>query len=733
LEENQQEKYSRKSVAPSTTFINDVSGTNLVLEVNQQEKYSRKSIVPSTVFNDDISNTNVVLEENQQQNCSLQSIAMSVFNQNQSLGTQDVSNISVYNPSQFAEKFDTSKCLPTWSAEKEETSLYNSIQSAEKEEISLYNSSQSAEKEEISLCNSTQSMEKEDTSEIIKEYQLKNYSRKTIGPTSVVFTHSESLDDSMSNISLNTEESNKPKFDKTLDSEVPVSVDNQSILQSDVSIHNEEKLISKNKHQSVLLNMISDDNLNSPFRKKPKTSIVLTHSTNSPVKDQYIDNKLEIIDDISPENNVSKMDISIEHEFENDSIIQNSPEVLVVSNEGKKLDNIIVHDQMCETNIEKIVMEPSESEISKTNLNKLVKDNDIFKENEKINEENNKNNSIKVTDNISMTNHVLNSKSYSPSCCEDNTTKSICVNNINNITTDQTLQNNEKSCLVNRKRSYSNRDCAPLSCSSFMTKPNIYNNMDEDFNTDDFIQQSPIKNDVTNKSLANEQLEIGNELKESLIENESIKENLCNEVLEFLTRWNEQFIEKKLVLDKCTNKEWIFNVLDSHLILIITYSSISNNYSFLKVEDISFTSKSIAKNEIIKFGINWILSKYNPKVYKQICFTSRDVELLLKSLLGDVHYISKVMNNMSYVSDIYCVTFKDNKAQFVVHNMKCPLMVRIEITLSNIHKLSIKDVSVDCLFGNFNTKLLEEIMEDITKDHNVLQSLVEKLIKFYSH
>lgn len=88
---------------------------------------------------------------------------------------------------------------------------------------------------------------------------------------------------------------------------------------------------------------------------------------------------------------------------------------------------------------------------------------------------------------------------------------------------------------------------------------------------------------------------------------------------------------------------------------------------------------------------------------------------------------------MSYVSDIYCVTFKDNKAQFVVHNMKCPLMVRIEITLSNIHKLTIKDLSVDCLFGHFNTKLLEEIMEDVTKDCNVLQSFVEKLFKLYSH
>ncbi|XP_060850186.1 repetitive organellar protein [Rhopalosiphum padi] len=774
LEENQQEKYSRKSIAPTTVFNDDISDTSVVLEENQQEEYSRKSIAPTTVFNDDISdapisifyqsqsfdsenlsntsgvveennqieysrksvaplsvfnedamNTSEILEQNQQQNCSLQSIAMSVYNQTKSLRIENVSNISenisVYNPTQFAEKCDTSEYHPTWSAEKEETSLNNLTQSGEKEEISLY--------------NSTQSAEKEDTSEIIEEYQRKRYSRKSVGPTSLVFTHSESLDVSMSNNSLNTEESDQLKSDEALDSEISVTVNNQSNLQSDVSIHNEDKSISKSQHQSVLLNLINDDNFNSPFRKKSKKSVNLTHLIKSPAEDQCTKNELEITNDNFSENfeNVSKMDISMEHEIENDNIIHNSFEFLVDSNEGKKVNKSSVHDHMCETNKELIVMALDELEINKTNLNEFVKDNDIVKESEYINEENNKNNSIKVTDNIKATNHILTSNDHSPSCNEDKTTKTICVKDIANISSDKTLQNNEKPCLVNRKRSYSNRDCAPLSCSSFMSKPNICHSMDEDFITDDFIQQSPIKNDVINKSLNNEQLVIGNELQENLIKNESIKENLCNEVLEFLTRWNEQFIETKLVLDKCTNREWIFNVLDSNIILTITYSNISNNYSFLKVEDISLTSKTIAKNEIIKFGINWILSKYNPKVYKQICFTSRDVELLLKSLLDDVHYINKVMNNMSYVSDIYCVTFKDNKAQFVVHNMKCPLMVRIEITLSNIHKLTIKDLSVDCLFGHFNTKLLEEIMEDVTKDCNVLQSFVEKLFKLYSH
>ncbi|KAE9542759.1 hypothetical protein AGLY_002670 [Aphis glycines] len=767
LEENLQENYSKKSIAPKTVFNDDISDTSVVLEENQQEKYSRKSIIPTTVFNDDTSDASVALDDNQQEmysrksiasislfyqtqpldtenlsdtsgivkennqniysrksvapipvfnedvlnkseilektqqkNCSLQSIAMSVLNQNQSLGNEDVPNISVYNPTDLAEKCDVSEYNPTWSDEKENTSVYNSTRSAEKEELSLY--------------NSTKLAEKEDTSAIIEECQLKRYSRKSIGPTSLAFTHNETLYDSMSNNSFTTDESNETKSDKAPDSEVSVSVNNQSNVQSDTPINNEENLIPKSKHQSELLSMISDDNFNSPFRKKPKKSINLTHLTKSTVEDQCNKNEMEITNDNFSENfeNVSKMDISIEYEFKNDSIKYDSPEFLVVSDDGKTINTNIVHNHISETNKEEnIVMELDELGTNITN------------------EENNKNNSIKVTDNIRETNHILNSN-YSPSCIEDKTTKSVGIKDISNILTDETHQNNEKSCSVNRKRSYSNRDCAPLSCSSFMSKPNIHHNMGEDFITDDFIEQSPIKNDL-NKSLINEQLVIGNEPQESMIKNDSIKENLCNEVIKFLTRWNEQFIENKLVLDKCTNRQWVFNALDNNVILTITYSNISNNNSFLKVEDISFTSTTVVKNEIIQFGINWILSKYNPKVYKQICFTSRDVELLLKSLLEDVDYISKVMNNMSYVRDIYCVTFKDNKAQFVLHNMKYPLMVRIEILLSNIHKFSIKDLSVDCLFGNFNIKLLEEIMEDITKDYNVLQSLVEKLIKLY--
>jgi len=629
---------------------------------------------------------------------------MSALNQTQSLETEYVPNTSVYNLTKLAEKCDTSECSLTQSAGKGETSIYSSTQSTEKEEISLYNSAQS------------------DTSVNAEEYELKRYSRKSIGPASLVFTHSESLDNSISNNSFDIEESYEPKSEKGTSPVIPVSVNNLSILQSDVSNQYEENLIPKSKHQSVLLNIISDDNLNSPFRKKPKKSIVPTQLARPPVEDPCIKNELETIDDNISGNfeNVSKMDISmdisIEHEYKSDN------ELLVVSKEGEELNKLIVHGNMLETNEENFVMTPNELEINKTNLNELFKNHDIFEENEKKNEENNKNDSIKVTDNNIVTNHTLNLDSYSSSCSVDKTTKS-----------DETFQNNEKSCLVNRKRSYSNRDCVPLSCSSFTSKPNIHNNMEEDLNTDDIIQQSPIKNDINNMSLDNEQLAIGNELEVELIKKESIKESLCNECLEFLTRWNEQFIEKKLALDKCTNREWIFNLLDSNIILTVTYSYISNNYSLLKVEDISFTTKSITKNEIIKFGINWILSKYNPKVYKQICFTSRDVELLLKSLLEDVDFINKVMKNMSYVSDLYCVTFKDNKAQFVIHNMKCLLMVRIEITLSNVHKLSFKDLSVDCLFGNFDTKLLEEIMEDIIKDCNVLQTLIEKLFKLYSH
>jgi len=783
VKENHQNKYSRKSVAPTSVFNEDVLDTSETLEENQQQecssqsiamsdfnqtqsletenlsdtsgivkenhqnKYSRKSVAPKSVFNEDVLDTSETLEENQQQECSLQSIAMSAFNQTQSLVIENLSDTSgivkdnhqnkysrksiaptfVFNDyvldasetleeNQSADKGKISIYNSTQSAEKGETSLYSSTQSTEKGETSMYNSTQSTEKEETSLCNSTKSAEIEDTSVNVEEYEPKRYSRKSIGPASLVFTHSESLDNSILNNSLDIEES-----EKGTSPVIPVSVNNLSILQSDVSSHYEKKLIPKSKHQSVLLDIISEDNFNSPFRKKPKKSIDPTQLPRLPVEDPCIKNELETTDNISGNfENVSKMDISmdisIEHEFKSDN------ELLVVSKEGEEPNKHIVHGDMLETNKENFVMTPNELEINKTNLNELVKDNNIFEEGEKINEGKNKNDSIKVTDNNIVTNHILNSDYHSSSCSEDKATKS-----------DEMFQNNEKSCLVNRKRSYSNRDCVPLSCSSFTSKPNIHNSMEEDLNTDDIIQQSPIKNDIVNMSLDNEQLAIGNELEVELIKKESIKESLCNECLEFLTRWNEQFIEKKLALDKCTNREWIFNLLDNNIILTVTYSYISNNYSLLKVEDILFTAKTITKNEIVKFGTNWILSKYNPKVYKQICFTSRDVELLLKSLLEDVDFISKVMNNMSYVSDLYCVTFKDNKAQFVIHNMKCLLMVRIEITLSNVHKLSFKDLSVDCLFGDFDTKLLEEIMEDIIKDCNVLQSLIEKLFKLYSH
>ncbi|KAL5243420.1 hypothetical protein ACI65C_010830 [Semiaphis heraclei] len=748
LVENQQQNCSLQSIAMSVINqtrsleienLSDISGT---IKENHQNKYSRKSVVPSSVFNEGISDTSETNEENQQQKCSLQSISMSVPNQTQSPNTEDVPNISVYDPTKLAEKCDTSECNSTQSAEKEETSSYNSTQSpeknetslcnstqsAEKDEISIYNSTQSAEKEETSLYNSTQPAEMEDSSVIVEEYKLKRYSRKSIGPTSLKFTHSESLDNSILNNSLDTVESSEPRTEKGMSPVISISINNLSQIQSDVSSNYEEKSIPTSQHQSVLLNMTSDDNFNSPFRKKPKTSIVPTNITKPPVEGPFITSELESTDDNLSgnfENDIEmddSMDISIEHAFKNDK------ELLVVSKEGEELYKNIAHDNMVETNQENIDITPNELKINKTNLNEIIEDNEIFERNE----ENDINGSIKVSDSNIMANHILNSDYQSPSYSVDKTTKLIGIKDISNISMDETFQNNEKSCLVNRKRSYSNRDCAPLSCSSFMTKPTMQNSIEEDLNTEDFIQQSPIKNDISDKSLTNEQLEIGDGLQEGLIKKESIKESLCDEGLEFLTRWNEQFVKKKLVLDKCTNREWIFNLLDSNIILTVTYSHISNNDSFLKVEDISFTTNASTKNEIVKFGIHWIISKYNPKVYKQICFTSRDVELLLKSLLEDVHFISKIMNNMSYVSDLYCVTFKDNKAEFVIHNMKKLLMVRIEVALVNIHKLSIKDLSVDCIFGYFDTKLLEEIMENINKDCNVLKSLVEQLFELYS-
>ncbi|XP_050521110.1 putative uncharacterized protein DDB_G0282133 [Daktulosphaira vitifoliae] len=253
-------------------------------------------------------------------------------------------------------------------------------------------------------------------------------------------------------------------------------------------------------------------------------------------------------------------------------------------------------------------------------------------------------------------------------------------------------------------------------CINETVKENSYDKKSEDDQMDVSINES-----TNNVFIYNNQT-----CQDISINEEPTTECLADEVTEFLTKWKNSFIDKLLVLEKCTNTKWIFNLLNNNLYLEINYSFTVDNHSFLKVEDISFSASS-TDDEIMKFGINWISTKYNPKMYKRICFTIGHVELLLKSLLEDVKFIHNVMNSMLFLHEVYCVKYKNNKASFVLHRMTAPMMACIEICLTNIHKICIKDISVDCIFGSFDNRVLSDIVENTPKDSNILQSIVEKL------
>lgn len=799
---------------------NIVKDTSMGDKKHQQKKYSRRTMVHTILpINQDTSskikviteNMTEIAEETQQNACSRMSVASkSIFDPAQSL--ENESNSSVL------EKECSSKLIAPTSVNQ--TQPYVSDKLSDKLAITeenkhdnlyfrksiaplpVYNQCQSTE---VSLSNSslhdqTHFLQEGDTSDksvIVEENVQKRYSRKTIGPISVF--PDEYSEDSISDNSMTTEESNKSNSRILVASAASESIGNTSLIsnnsniqQMDASSLASEENISKNVEKLVLLNVIGDDDLNSPFRKKSRKSLApiqlkkqtIDH-TNTLLNDN--ENMSEVIDEdednlLDNFENVSKMDVSVEHvsvhdymenissqevsmtlpsypinelshnyqkisdysanidenssSSINDLLKQKSIKIDQSLSEERNLNQFLdismeanlqniennEYDDRYEMDKEQSVLEPhvSDKNVSQVGVNRMLKEN-VEKNTKEPNVD------VQVKGNIIEVNQILDSKNNISRNSTSSVIEEICIEDISNMSiSDKTSKNYDKSFPETRKRSYSNRDCAPLSCSSFVIKSKTHNSTNVDF-----INESPIKKDIVKQHSLIEESIVDNALEVDIINEESNKEQLSNEVKVFLEKWNDIFIEQNLVIDKCTNSEWIFSLLDKNIVLKITYFPISNEHSFLRVKDIFLTPNIVNQNEITKFGISWIMSKYNPKVYKQICFTTRDVDLLLQSLIDDIQFISKSMINMFYVSDAYCVTFKDNKAKFVLHSMNCLLMVNIEISLFNIHKLSIKDITVDCLFGSFNINVLNEIIESVNKDCNVLQSFIEKLKDLY--
>lgn len=729
--EDQHEKLAKKSIVPSISVFDqsqsnevNTSDSHALAEV-QQERDCRKSIKPTSVFdetllkkNEYLSDTSSVVEEYQQKQYSGQLIT---------------SPISAFSPTQFKSDSSVSSTITKDQYKRYSkksivpTSVFNQILSKKNEDLS----------------NTT----------AIDENHQKQCSRKSLGSVSLILTSNEfSEDSSLSSNSVMVKENDKKNlmisasdYVDNFSNKLSLVSNNSEVHQSDLS-DNDIKLVSKSEIQLELTNVIANDDFNSPFRKKSRKSIVPTQfikqsvydACNENIKIELTDkeNQLETNEDSVSEDTeyVSKMDISAEIEpayynatniitektnitsssllnnisifkkksttFDKSSTIDINPNI-DTSQETKRLDeNNVCVDDMYEID-EKNIVVSYELEKNKTNLNESTENNTLLKEcnDKKIN-------------NTSVMHSI------------DKTTNETCIEDLSNMSISDNVS--EKSVLENRKRSYANRDCVPLLSSSFAFKSNAHDYINDSIKKD-YLKESPIKIDVSCEISMNTVPQIENVIKIDTTKIEPAQEDLNDEVVEFLTRWNNLFVENKLALDKCTNGEWIFNVLDNNIKLMIKYSPISNDHSYLKVEDILFITRMITDNEITTFGINWILSKYSPKVYKQICFTSRDVELLLKSLLEDIQFISMVMNNMVFVRDVYCVTFKDNKAQFVLQSMHPLFMSCVEISLANIHRLSVKDITIDCLFGCFDTKVLDNIIKNVTIDCYVLQSLIENL------
>jgi hypothetical protein len=752
VKENDQDNYSTRLIESISVSDLSHSSENIAdgsaIDKNNEQVSSRKSIIPISNLNqnqtcesEDLSNISTTVKENDQDNYStklIESISVSDLSHS-SKNVADGSAIDKNNEQIVSRKsiIPTSNLNLTQSCENED--LLNISTMVKENNQDNYSTKLIESISDFDLTHSSEDENVADASAVIEETKKKDYSRKTVGPMSLLAQNKFS-DDSMCNNSLKSNECYEFNHEKSAASVAQVNINNISSISNNSNIQqfdesNYEGIpISKIEQKSILLN-VNEDEFKSPFRKKSKKSVVLTHLTELPIEQLSVKNdnesKLKIDNNSEIIDSINKMDISIELESK-DCIKTNvfSEKINLTLPSCSPLNNIS-HIEKVSNSVNKnqsFVNPPEENIIElEQNVNRLPSDT-IFLNNG-LNEEIINNKSLKITDN------KINNVKHSIDVITSNT----CIESIANMSiSDDMHYNNEQSFIGNRKRSYSNRDDnIPLSCSTFISKSITHNLIKEDFSKENEVEKnSPIKKDVIKKNIISEESLLDNYIEVDEIEEDFDKEILSNEVMEFLVRWNNQFVENKLTLHKCTNREWIFNVLDNNIVLMITYLPILNDNSFLKVEDISFTikttDKTIIPNEVSKFGINWILSKYNPKFYKQICFTSRDVELLLKSLLDDVYFISKAMKNMLYVGDMHCVTFKDSKAQFILHNMNCLLMVRIEILLSNIHKLSVKDIFVDCFFGFFDMKILDEIMKNITRDCNILQSLIEQLKKYYS-
>ncbi|VVC44354.1 Hypothetical protein CINCED_3A006248 [Cinara cedri] len=698
FENNKIKNYSRKSMAHTNTVIVEekstknkyLLNTSVVVKKNDQKSSNTKSQTQS-LEKENTLNLSVIRDENQQINA-----LVSIHNESQSSENDEISNTPVMLGENQQKIYSQQSNAPVF--------LHNESQSFEDEDISDtpvvveknqqniycrksiaptldFNESKFSESEGMSISNQTQSPIRDlsYTSVTVKANRPKKYSRKTVGPSSIL-VHKEppkyiKCDNYMD------EESSKSNSRMSMTCMTTKCISDMSLMSKD---SNRQLLDLSNKHvqtelKPVFPNIIVDDDFNSPFRKKSRLSIATnlksqTANETNPYENYEETNKMDISVELSNDNSMLKISSKELH--------ISSPLCLLndISNSFQKITNSLINEDGNSLVFKNNSFE-EKLEGSDKSSRKEKHLNDLIENIEKLEEV--KNGSLQISDNINMTNRSLKFEDDSISHHNvDKIVNDICTEGLSNISISNITHTNYE----NRKRSYTNVDI----------------NYEEPAKEKDFEVVPPIKDD-------------------------SFKENLNIEVIEFLEKWENQFIDKILVKVKCTNSKWTFNALNDNIVLTIKYLPILKDHNFLKVEDISFTTKNIIEHEILKFGINWILSKYDPKVYKQVCFSSRDIELLLKSLLEDVKYISKMMNNMFYVSDMYCVKFEDNLAQFCLHSMKCQSMTSIQISLANIHKLSVKDITVNCVFGSFNINLLNEILNELPKDYNILESLIVQL------
>lgn len=714
IEENLENKCPIESIVPTSDFDQTLFkenkenlDTTVKVEESQHKILSRKStrftaVTDQNSFkdNNDYSVLSSSIEENQNLSKSMYNVTNPDLDQIQSKESINISDLSVLENKDEQKKQSRNSIVCTSTSNQNQLSQEMNFSNA-----SMYETNQSLKKENVSI--------------VVEKNKHKNYSRKTMGPTALTIASINCLDDNSLLNSMILKDGNNT-------SDVPNNSKTDALDSSNCG----KKIILKSEHDSVLYDIIGDDDLNSPFRKKSRKSGSPIQSTNQPVYDlcgNNIDtsnnkqNKSENTNDSFTENiEYSKMDVSVEIKDE-DYCIKNIS--------AKDLDMSITKQtsMICKNVNSSSSMNDSLKQNSKENILLSIKESNLSTVTSCLleNEESKKNVEDGMYEIDDQKDDLVVSEKMEQNNIHTNkfTQDDICIDDLSNMSiSDEIHSKYEKSFLESRKRSYGNRDGVLLSDSSFKYKSTIHNcTTDEHLNENNVLKESSINNENL--------MSTESPLKNTIDKPDT--KRLHSEVTEFLTKWNDlYFVENQLVIDTCNNNEWIFNILDDYVKLVIKYSAIINDNSYLKVEDILLTSQKNAENEIAKFGIHWILSKYSPKIYKQICFTSRDVELLLKSLQDDIKFISLVMKNMRFVRDVYCVTFKDSKAQFFLQSMNPLLMARIDVSLVNIHKFSVRDITADCFFGDFDVKVLDEIVKNMPKDCNVLQFIVEKLKTF---